>query len=259
MKRYIGLALSLALVALALPAAPVVAATPVNNATHLYSLDGWGGIHPVGASPVMAPSAYWPGWDIARGMALFDDGTGGYTLDGWGGVHRFGSATALADSSHAYWPGWDIARAVVMAPWATPANPAGWTLDGWGGVHAFGGAPAVPDSSHDYWRGWDIARGLVVFPDSASGRVSGYILDGWGGLHPFAGGGAAMPPAVTATAYWAGGTSPVRWHCCPAATPATCSTAGAASMPSRPPGCPCPTCCPTRRTRTGPGGTLPAV
>ncbi|MEA2646863.1 MAG: hypothetical protein QOE92_1946 [Chloroflexota bacterium] len=204
MKRYIGLVMSVAVLGAAIPATQVAAAAPVNNASHLYSLDGWGGIHSVGGSPAMTASAYWPNWDIARGIAVFNDGTGGYTLDGWGGVHRFGSAPAISDGAHAYWPNWDIARAIVMAPWATAAKPAGWTMDAWGGIHAFGGAPAVADSSHAYWPGWDIARGFVVFPDSPAGKVSGYILDGWGGLHPFAGGGAAMPSPVQATAYWPG-------------------------------------------------------
>lgn len=180
---------------------PVLAAPPVDNSTHLYTLDGYGGVHPVGSSPAMASSAYWSGWDIARGMALFNDGTGGYSLDGWGGIHALGSAPTTTHES-AYWFGWDIARAIVMAPWATAASPAGWTMDGWGGIHPFGGAPAV--SQTGYWQGWDIARGLVVFQDSPPGTVSGYTLDGWGGLHPFAGGGAPMPPAAQTTAYWGG-------------------------------------------------------
>jgi uncharacterized protein YvpB len=180
------------------------AAAPVDNSSRFYTLDGYGGVHGAGSAPALSASAYWSGWDIARGMALFPDGTGGYTLDGWGGVHRLGSAPTVSDSSHAYWKGFDIARAIVVAPWSSPGTPAGWVLDGWGGIHAFGGAPEVADGEHAYWQGWDIARGLVVFPDSGSGKVSGYILDGYGGLHPFAAGGATMPPMAQATAYWGG-------------------------------------------------------
>src|SRR5439155_12890199 len=38
-------------------------------------------------TPVGGP--YWPGWDIARGVAVRLDGTGGLVLDGWGGLHPF--------------------------------------------------------------------------------------------------------------------------------------------------------------------------
>jgi hypothetical protein len=155
----------------------------IDNQAHLYTLDRWGGLHPDGTASTLATTAYWPGWNIARGAAIFPDGTGGYVLDGWGGLHPFGTATSIA--GFAYWPGWDIARQVVLAPWSTSASPAGWTLDGWGGIHEFGGAPAI--TGFAYWPGWDIARGLVILPDSTPGSVAGYTLDGWGGLHPFGG------------------------------------------------------------------------
>jgi uncharacterized protein YvpB len=205
-RRFAPPVMTALLLALAMPSpgTSALAAAPVDNSSRMYTLDGYGGIHPVGASPAVAASGYWSGFDIARGLALFNDGSGGYTLDGWGGVHSFGSAPSIADGAHAYWQFFDIARAVVLAPWATSATPAGWTLDGWGGVHAFGGAPEVSDDTHDYWRYWDIARGLVVLPGDAPGTVRGYILDGYGGLHPFAGGGAPMPPPAQSTVYWAG-------------------------------------------------------
>ena len=167
----------------------------LDNQSHLYTLDRWGGLHPDGTAPSLATTAYWPGWNIARGVALFPDGTGGYVLDGWGGLHQFGSAAAVGGVQ--YWPGWDIARGVTLAPWATAANPAGWTLDGWGGLHAFGGAPAF--GGFAYWPGWDIARGLVILADSTPGSVSGYTLDGWGGVHPF-----GSAPSVNNFAYFPG-------------------------------------------------------
>jgi hypothetical protein len=154
-----------------------------------YVVDGWGGVHSFGGAPAVAFSAYWPGWDIARGVAVNGDGRSGWTLDGWGGLHAFGGARAVAVS--AYWPGWDIARSLV----ARPDAHSGWTLDGWGSLHPFGDAPAVAISA--YWPGWDIARGVALNACDATGS-SGWVLDGWGGLHPFGG-----APAL-ASRYWGG-------------------------------------------------------
>ena len=167
----------------------------VDNQSHLYTLDYWGGLHGAGSAPTLATTAYWPGWNIARGAALFPNGLGGYVLDGWGGVHAVGSAPPA--TGFAYWPGWDIARGIAMAPWSSSSAPAGWTLDGWGGIHPFGGAPAL--GGFAYWPGWDIARGLVILPDSTPGSVAGYTMDGWGGLHPFGG-----APALSNYQYWPG-------------------------------------------------------
>ena len=152
-----------------------------------YSLDGFGGVHPLGSSSPLPTSGSWPGWNIARGMALNAGGTGGYVLDAFGGLHPFGDAPSVSVS--AYWGGWDIARAVHLRP----DGVSGWVLDGWGGLHEFGGAPAVSPSA--YWAGWDIARDFAI---AADGR-SGWVLDGWGNLHPF---GGASP--VTITGYWPG-------------------------------------------------------
>jgi putative pyrroloquinoline-quinone binding quinoprotein len=167
----------------------------LDNQGHLYTLDGWGGIHAGGSAPPMIATTYWHGWNIARSLALFPDGSGGYVLDGYGGLHPFGSAGAVAGFT--YWPGWDIARQVVLAPWSTAGNPAGWTLDGYGGLHPFGGAPLI--SGFTYWGGWDIARGVVILPDSTPGAVAGYTLDGWGGVHAFGG-----APAIGNATYWQG-------------------------------------------------------
>ncbi len=164
----------------------------VDNQAHLYTLDGYGGLHPNGSSPPLSSTGYWQGWNIARSVALFPSGSGGYVLDGYGGLNRFGNAPAISGT---YW-GWDIARQVVLAPWSTAATPAGWTLDGYGGISPFGGAPAL--SGYTYF-GWDIARGLAILPDSTPGSVAGYTLDGWGGLHPFGG-----APAISSGAYWQG-------------------------------------------------------
>jgi outer membrane protein assembly factor BamB len=167
-----------------------------------YVVDGYGGVHEFGTygsglPPHFADSshAYWPGWDIARGIVMNPctggAGTeGGYVLDGYGGVHAFGTASPVSDASHAYWPGWDIARAA-----ASTGAGGGYVMDGYGGVHPFGTEThAVPDGSHAYWPGWNIARAIV-----STGPGQGYTMDGYGGLHQF---GAARVPS--GGMYWPG-------------------------------------------------------
>jgi hypothetical protein len=151
-----------------------------------YTLDAWGGLHSVGGAPA-GHGPIWPGWDIARDVAVRSDGSSGYVLDGWGGVHQFGGAPAAYGS--AYWQGWDIARAIALR-----SSSSGYVLDGWGGMHPFGGAPAAGGGG-PYWQGWDIARDLAL----RSNGSSGYVLDGYGGVHPFGG-----APSVSGGPYWAG-------------------------------------------------------
>ena len=160
-----------------------VAQAQPDNKDHLYVLDGWGGIHPVGAAPALSTTAAWPDKDIAFSLSLFPDGTGGYVMDGWGQLHPAGSAPAV--DSHVYWPHWIGAREIVMAPWSSAANPAGYLLDADGGIHPFGGAPAV--TGNVQWPGQGIARGFVLTPNSTPHSVAGYTLDGFGGVHPFGG------------------------------------------------------------------------
>jgi len=147
--------------------------------------------------------SYWPGWDIARKVVIFADGTGGYVLDGWGGLHPFGingpppvSAAKLATTG--YWVWWDIARDVVLVP--GNGGHAGYVLDGWGGLHPFhpttDGSTMPAAISGPYWPGWDIARAVWLVPGSAT---AGYTLDGWGGLHPF-----GTAPAIRSYSYWPG-------------------------------------------------------
>jgi len=176
----------------ALGAAPRVA-PPVDNENHLYVLDGWGGVHPVGASPQLATTTTWPNKDIAYSLALFPDASGGYVLDGWGGLHPVGLAPAV--DSHVSWPNWIGAREVVMAPWSSTIAPDGYVLDADGGIHPFGGAPPV--TGNTVWPGEGIARGLVLSSSSTPSAVAGYTLDGFGGVHPF--GGAR---AVLGAAHW---------------------------------------------------------
>jgi len=150
-----------------------------------YVLDGYGGVHPFGGAPAATNGPYWPGWDIARAIAVTCPDAG-YVLDGYGGLHPFGSAPQLADS--AYW-GWDIARGVALCP----GGQGGFVLDGYGGIHPVGNAP--PLSASAYWPGWDIARAIVV----NSSCTGGYVLDGYGGIHPF-----GNAPPLSGSAYWPG-------------------------------------------------------
>ena len=162
-------------------------------------LDGWGGLHPYGASLTLATSAYWPRWDIARDFAFLPDGSGGYVLDAYGGLHPFsanGKPMPPAAAIDAYWPGQDVARKVVVFSDGT----GGYVLDGFGGIHPFGIGTSRPTAVQltAYWPGWDIANDITLIP----GTHSGYVLDGWGGLHSFTPSGQAMPAAVTGSAYW---------------------------------------------------------
>lgn len=171
-------------------------------------LDPYGGIHAIQTSEFEPPrpsgGPSWPGWDIARGIAVMPDGSGGLVLDGWGGLHPFSldgrRAPSVNPRTGPYWYGWDIARAVVI----NQDGRGGYVLDGWGGLHPFGinGNPApVKRINGPYWYGWDIARGAVSVP-AACDCNSGYIVDGWGGIHGYSDG---APPAKTNVGpYWPG-------------------------------------------------------
>ena len=181
------------------PSSGRIATTPVRrDVGGGLTVDGYGRLHAygVGAGPRLGlprGGTTWPGWDIARGVALLADHTGGYVLDGWGGLHPFAIGTAAmppAITDGPYWRGWDIARGVAILPDAS----GGYVLDGWGGLHPFRiGAGVRPPaaSSAPYRTGQDFARGIALRPD---GR-SGYVVDRTGALWRVAFGGAAPPPA----------------------------------------------------------------
>lgn len=136
--------------------------------------------------PVGIP--YWPGWDIARAVAVAPDGTSGMVLDGFGGLHPFGIGGRPAPPTprtDAYWPGWDIARGVALR-----SATSGYVLDGFGGVHPFGGAPAVNRSAPaPYLPGADWARGITL---TALG-TGAYVVGRTGGLSAFGIGAGAAP------------------------------------------------------------------
>ena len=130
-----------------------------------YILDGWGGLHQfaVGTNPMppaITNNAFWPGWRIARDIALTPGSTAtnvsGVTLDGYGGLHPFG--TAANPQGGPYWANWNIARSVRLSPQSTAAQPQGWVLDGYGGLHPFGGAPST---SSGYYPGRDLSVQLI--------------------------------------------------------------------------------------------------
>jgi uncharacterized delta-60 repeat protein len=166
-------------------------------------LDAFGGLHGWSAGCLGAPSAfagspYWPGWDIARGVAVLP-GSRGIVVDAYGGAKGFtfddGAGHAPAVRGTPYWPGWDIVRGVAVVPDGT----GGYELDGYGGLHAFSiGTGAKPSKPRGvpYWQGMDLARGIALMRD---GR-GGYVVDAWGGIHRFGG-----APVVNAGGpYWPG-------------------------------------------------------
>lgn len=158
-----------------------------------YWVDGWGGVHRVGAVPTISEARRF-GFDIARGLAVRPGTQGGYVLDGFGGIHRFSVGSGplpVSLTGGPYWSGWDIARDLALRP----NGPGGYVLDGFGGIHAVGGAPAVAGAPYF---GFDIAEQILIRPDGQGG----YVLDGFGGFHPFRIGGSPMPPAVTTAPYY---------------------------------------------------------
>ncbi len=171
-----------------------------------YVIEGNGTVTPIGIGTKkptrITGGPSWPGWDIARGISIVPEGTGGYIVDGFGGLHRFriGASNPLPPlpTGSPYWPGWDIVRGVAIGP-----SGGGYILDGFGGLHPFGpgaGAPAGRTKDSTYWPGFDIARGVTVTDD---GRA-GYVVDGYGGTHRFRVGNGALPPVPTGGPYWPG-------------------------------------------------------
>lgn len=167
----------------------------------VYTLDGYGGIHPDGGSPAQSGAPYWPGWTIARSAVLLPGATGGYVLDGYGGIHAFGNAPVPGPADAAYF-GFDIARDIALMPGSTSAGASGYVLDGWGGLHPFHAGGAAPQLAATrgtpYWKNWDIAKRIVIV-NSGEG---GYVLDGWGGLHAFGIGTQPAPPSDPNHAFW---------------------------------------------------------
>lgn len=159
-----------ACVAVLAPAVTVAAATATAanaNQPGGVELDAWGGLHPFGGFTLSTAGAFYqPGWDIARAMAIRDDGSGGWTLDGYGAIHAFGSAHQVA--SPVWTPGADTARDLAMLSTDAQGYPdgaEGWVLTADGAIHSWGGAPAL---SGPTWPGQDVARGLLIHADGGT-------------------------------------------------------------------------------------------
>jgi hypothetical protein len=132
---------------------------------------------------------YWPGWDIARGVAPAPGG-GGYTLDAWGAVHPWADAEHPAPPAPGrlrYSRGRDVTRGLALLP----DGHAGLVLDRTGRIETFVVAAGMPPSVRGAATSTtDSFRGIAVLPDG----TGGYTLDGSGLLHPFAIGGSRRPP-----------------------------------------------------------------
>jgi hypothetical protein len=167
-----------------------------------YVVDGWGGIHPFAVDgrnpPAVVASAYWPGWDIVRGIAIQPDGGGGYVLDAWGGQHPFSIGGVSpprivpGPTDAPYRPGVDWARGLARP---FPSHPdTGVILGATGAMNPFGTARQLADWTGPSWPGWDIARGIAA---SGEGDTCALVVDGVGGLHVAWPRWLSPPPPVT--------------------------------------------------------------
>jgi hypothetical protein len=164
-----------------------------------YTVDVYGGLHPYGDAPYEAVSAYYPGWNIIRGVVLDacdPSGHSGWTVDGYGGMHQFGAAPFVTVYG-GYYPGWDVIRGVVA--WCDQGQAVGYTVDAYGGMHPFSSDPGGVEPPYPqvtgYWPGQYLTAGIVLIP----GTDEGYVVDAYGGLHPFNG-----APYYNVSAYYPG-------------------------------------------------------
>ncbi len=145
-------------------------------ASGLYVLDRFGGLHAGGGAPALSPAPPYFGFDIARDLEIV--GVGAYVLDGFGGVHVVGGAPSVSSTSPYF--GFDTARDLA------PSGSGFYVLDGFGGVHTGNGAPVMIPATPYF--GLDIARDLEVGP------LGYFVLDGFGGVHTGGGGGPIADP-----------------------------------------------------------------
>jgi hypothetical protein len=163
----------------------------------LYTLDGYGGVHP-DDSPPLDNAPYWP-WPAARAVKAppgVNSPQAGLILDAFGGLHSYGGP-ALQVFQGPYFPGQDVARDFDFLPNGT----GGYELDAYGGIHPFaiGTYPLPPQPSiFPYFPGRDVAKKISLLPDASGG----YVLDAFGGLHPWAVAGKPLPVSIAAYGYW---------------------------------------------------------
>jgi hypothetical protein len=180
-----------------------VAGTTSTTSAWGFVLDGFGGLHEVGfgvasTGHTATGGPYWNGWDIARGVALLPNGTGGVIVDGFGALHGFGvnGSPAPVPSGGPYWKDWDIARSVAIARDGT----GGWVVDAFGAVHPFSlNGASKPDAviHGPYWYGIDYVRGFHVTPDGAGA----YFLGRWGVTYAYPVGDARRPNAPQSSVF----------------------------------------------------------
>ena len=144
-----------------------------------------------------------PVWteDVARGIAVLPDRTGGYVVDAAGGIHPFrigsGAAPPIVTGGPS-WPGQDRARGIALMP----DGSGGYVVDANGDLFPFQvgtGGPATPAVATPYAPGATGAavRGVAIQPNGAAG----FVMDALGGMHPFpiAGG---VPLALSGVPAW---------------------------------------------------------
>jgi uncharacterized delta-60 repeat protein len=145
--------------------------------------------------------AVWANKDMARGIAVVPEGTGGYVVDKYGVLHAFkigsGPKPALPTDTPS-WPGQDVARGIVLLP----NGVGGYVLDEWGGLHEFGGAPKAK-AGVPAWPGMDAARGVALASDGSGG----WVLDLFGNLYPFGIGDNPAPSGTVGNPKWSTATA----------------------------------------------------
>ena len=159
---------------------------------------------------------YWPGWDIARGVAFLPNNTGGYIVDAYGGIHPFALGSQLDAAGiigAPYWNGQDMARGITIMP----NGKGGYINDRTGKLWGFkvgnsGTVPATPNSVSIITA--TSVQGVSIMFDGSGG----FTVDGWGGLHGF-GVGASGPPSAFGGPYWPCWTSPWTSRRCPTSDP----------------------------------------
>jgi hypothetical protein len=127
-------------------------------------------VHPFGGAPALSGGPYFPGQDIARGLALRSDQASGYLLDVTGKLYGIGGAPDLGPTP----PSNRRAVGLVLI-----ADDAAYVLRVDGAVQPIGAAPPVKESVT--WTWWEPAQAIAV-----TGPGAGLVVDTYGGLHPFA-------------------------------------------------------------------------
>jgi hypothetical protein len=121
-------------------------------------------------------AAYWPGREVAEGVALMPDGTGGFVVDGSGALHWFSlghrqaAPKVFATPSG---PGWNFARGVALLP----DGSGGYVVDATGGLHWFSVGQARPPQPADTGLsapGQDLVQGIAI---TASGEGISFTRD----------------------------------------------------------------------------------